>query len=546
MVVASGTPLLPLLTTVFTVSIVPRVVPWLFPSCNELTNSHFCGSQSVLEVFILCLAGYILAWKGIIDKRIQKALNRLNVFLFTPALLFSKVALFLSPKTLRELWIIPIFFVILTGISAIVAYILGTIFRLRKSQRNFAMACSMFMNSNSLPLALMQSLVVTVPGLKWDKNDNKDIMLGRALTYLVIFYTLGMIVRWSYGVRLLATKDDPISPLEQDEGSPLLSDTDDASETTANEDAGDCRARYGPRPASHLAPMPATAIYHSYPNSPTCHNAPLPPPTPSPMSSSEVNINGEGDAPFMRGYCGNPSSRLPSFYQRSRSIVAHGWRKFEEFMTVPLWASLASLLVACIQPLQHALNEHMQPIKGSLASAGGCSIPITLIVLGAYFYTPPEDRPESRRPSLTTMNSASSLFSNFQDMFKLKRTTRSSPYRSGSALSSSSQRLRRGETKAVVIAVVSRMIIVPILLLPLMALSTTYALHAVFSDPVFVVSTVLLIGSPPALTLVQITQAGSNDAFERLLSRTVFWSYCIVTPPTACIYVVVGVLLAKR
>ena len=57
------------------------------------------------------------------------------------------------------------------------------------------MAAAMFMNSNSLPIALMQSLVLTVPDLKWTRKDNEDIMLGRALTYLVLYQTLGMVVR---------------------------------------------------------------------------------------------------------------------------------------------------------------------------------------------------------------------------------------------------------------------------------------------------------------------------------------------------------------
>lgn len=56
------------------------------------------------------------------------------------------------------------------------------------------MAAAMFMNSNSLPIALMQSLVVTVPDLKWTSEDNVDTMLGRALTYLVLYQTLGMVV----------------------------------------------------------------------------------------------------------------------------------------------------------------------------------------------------------------------------------------------------------------------------------------------------------------------------------------------------------------
>ena len=56
------------------------------------------------------------------------------------------------------------------------------------------MAAAMFMNSNSLPIALMQSLVVTVDGLKWETDDTTGAMLGRAITYLVLYSTLGMVV----------------------------------------------------------------------------------------------------------------------------------------------------------------------------------------------------------------------------------------------------------------------------------------------------------------------------------------------------------------
>jgi auxin efflux carrier family protein len=50
------------------------------------------------------------------------------------------------------------------------------------------------MNSNSLPVALMQSLVMTVPSLQWGSDDDPSAMLGRALTYLVLYSSLGMIV----------------------------------------------------------------------------------------------------------------------------------------------------------------------------------------------------------------------------------------------------------------------------------------------------------------------------------------------------------------
>ena len=50
------------------------------------------------------------------------------------------------------------------------------------------------MNSNTLPIALMQSLVNTVSEMKWGPQDTDDEMLGRALTYLVLHSTLGMVV----------------------------------------------------------------------------------------------------------------------------------------------------------------------------------------------------------------------------------------------------------------------------------------------------------------------------------------------------------------
>ena len=45
----------------------------------------------------------------------------------------------------------------------------------------------MFMNSNSLPIALLQSLVVGgMASLKWDQDDTKEAMLGRGLTYMTL------------------------------------------------------------------------------------------------------------------------------------------------------------------------------------------------------------------------------------------------------------------------------------------------------------------------------------------------------------------------
>ncbi|KAG1788757.1 membrane transport protein-domain-containing protein [Suillus plorans] len=515
----------------------------------------FTVFQSILEVFLLCIAGYILAWRRIIDKPTQRVINHINISLFTPALLFSKVAFFLSPAKLKELWVIPIFFIVVTVFSALVARVLSRIFGLKKSHRNFAMAASMFMNSNSLPIALMQSLVITVGGLKWTPDDNTDAMLGRALTYLVLYSTLGMMLRWSYGVRLLASADTPPTPT-----SPHDNDQDSACKipTFIPEPVGHIHGQLRPHPLpSHLhlspsrvpqrssslshshSPHPArnTAIYHSFPNSPVREDAPLASDSVTPADSEDgIEDGAEVTSENFR------HRRHRTGLRHAWKSTKNAWRHINAFMTMPLWASLLSLVVACTPPLQSAL-EHMEPVKGALGAAGNCSIPLTLVVLGAYFYSEsPEDdmqnedltdyETDETRQDLGQNKSRTSLLSTLQEMLALKRVQQP-------------QLQTLGEGKTVFVAVLARMVIVPAVMLPVLAILAQLDIHDIFADPVFVVSNVLLIASPPALTLAQITQAASNDSFERLISRTVFWSYCVVTPPSTILVVVLGLLIAK-
>ncbi|KAG1861262.1 membrane transport protein-domain-containing protein [Suillus subluteus] len=523
--------------------------------------------QSILEVFLLCLAGYILAWCRIIDKPTQRVINHINISLFTPALLFSKVAFFLSPAKLKELWVIPIFFIAVTIFSALVASVLSKIFRLKKSHHNFAVAASMFMNSNSLPIALMQSLVISVQGLKWTPDDNTDAMLGRALTYLVLYSTLGMMLRWSYGVRLLSSADAPPTPTSPH--SPLLADvpcdaegaqypdntslSDGSTLSEHHEPAGHIYGQLRPHHSPshlHLSPSRAleqsslshsgsphsphpprnTAIYHSFPNSPVREHAPL-------VSDSKMGQKLQVQA-FGRRHHKRPHTGLRHVWKCTKN----GWRHVNAFMTMPLWASLLSLVVACTPPLQSAL-ERMEPVKGALGAAGNCSIPLTLVVLGAYFYSePPHDdmkngdlvdyETDGTRRDLGQNKSRTSLLSTLQEMLALKRTPQPQPQ-------------TQGEGKTVFVAIFARMVVVPAVMLPVLAILARFDVHDIFEDPVFVVSNVLLIASPPALTLAQITQAASNDSFERLISRTVFWSYCVVTPPSTILVVLLGLLIAK-
>ena len=496
-------------------------------------------------------------------------------------------------EKLLELWVIPIFFVIVTVLSMAVAFTLGWTFRIKRSQRSFAMAASMFMNSNSLPIALMQSLVVTVPALRWEAEDTKNSMLARALTYLVLYSTLGMVVRWSYGVRLLSQADpegvenssNPGEPIQSEDG--LEEQLSHSSDLSVNERVPEIiRVMRAPALLGVPRRKKTGNVFYSFPNTPTRSVFQLPGDTSTlqtPYGSDEEDEEDDDELPRARHVTEPTRSRLHSILRRTKRRIVQSAKALNEFMTVPLWAALASFVVACVTPLQEFLKHDVQPLKGALNNAGSCSIPLTLVVLGAYFYTPPpeEDEVMDRRRESTHSDSTLSFAGSIRNMLKLSNPSKGKR-RSTNPDSS------LGETKTVIIAIVSRMIITPALLMPLIILCAKYDWHEVFSEYVlrplslflrvlgpyshtFVIaqSSVYCIKRAsglvssrfdpcPGMTLpsihccrslqfswIQITQAASGDAFERLISKTIFWSYCVLTPPLTILYVVIGLKLTK-
>ncbi|KAH9989372.1 auxin efflux carrier [Russula compacta] len=456
---------------------------------------------SIIQVILLCIAGYILTLRGILNKSTQTQLNVINVNFFTPCLLFSKVAFSLSSDQFQKLWIIPLFFILISGVSLAVASLLGFLFRLNRPQRNFAMAAAMIMNSNSLPVALLQSLAVSVPGLKWGHGDTVDSIVGRALTYLLLCGTMGQFIRWSYGVHLLSKVVPPYEAAHTtglDNETSLPDEGIDHTEDMRHEDGrGEPGLDHAWRNASRRDHVP---ILQPVPFTLRVSRAPEPS---DPEATSAFN---PGVGPEYEDILVPAWSRPTTFVQRIVCTGGRIWRRATGFMKPPLWASVLSLVVALHQPLQHFLDWYLRPVRGAIAQAGDCSIPITLVVLGAYFHTP-TDKSELSRSNTP----------------EWQRVT---------------QRLgNRGEGRTVFVVILARMFIAPLLLLPLVVLGALRGSPGVFKDPVFILSQVLLLASPPALTLGQITQT-TSEALERLLSRTIFWSYCLVTPP-----VVVGCAL---
>ncbi|WVQ97745.1 hypothetical protein IAU59_004859 [Kwoniella sp. CBS 9459] len=545
--------------------------------------------ESIVEVFLLCFAGYVLAKAGVTDKATQRKLNVINVSLFTPALLFSKVAYSLTPAKLKEMWIIPLGFVVVTGLSAAVAWAFAKVFKLSKSQTAYAMCASMFQNSNSLPIALIQSLVIEVPGLKWGNDDTKDQMLGRALTYLVLYSTLGMMAD-DEQPDLEAPAPQPAEPIVRDhtvqspeaiETHPGARETDPFFTTARgishDQDEASGNLSSSLEPGSPTIPFTAGSAHSMHPPMAKRHSAAgnsILSRRESILSQRRRSINrtesgrefwGLPEAPKMqriileedssdeehedeeewgtltptslrRRAREPPTSKFNAFLRQVQTKASAVWNSVNAFMTVPMYAALLSIFIAMIPPLQGQMAR-LKPLEQAIKGAGQCSIPVTLVVLGAFFYTPPEQQSQ-HSIHLATVPEESESDHSIAGYIERK-------FRALAGAKKNKPKGYPGENKTVFVAVMSRMIIVPLLMLPILAIIAKYDLFEAAADPVFVLSAVLLVSSPPALTLAQITQAASGDAFERLISKTISWSYAVLTPPLTLVYVVIGLVFGR-
>lgn len=209
-------------------------------------------------------------------------------------------------------------------------------------------------------------------------------------------------------------------------------------------------------------------IFYSFPSTPFFPSVHLPPANEA-TSVFESDSDSDDDELRIPVWSRPP----PTFLQRVRRTARSVWKKVTNFLTPPLWASLISLAVALCRPVQHVLEVHLHPVQGAISHAGNCSIPLTLVVLGAYFYRPavkPKTSPSGARD-----RRKASFTSSVREIFRLK--AREEDGRPGS-----SHRTKNGEGRTIFVSILARMVVVPLIFLPLMAIGALRDRPPVFQE----------------------------------------------------------------
>ncbi|CAN3354392.1 hypothetical protein DICA3_B03664 [Diutina catenulata] len=336
----------------------------------ELWSIAFLTFQAVIQVVIICIAGFVCARTGLLNSKAQKIISQLNVDLFTPCLVFSKLAPSLSLQKMAEIAIIPVFYVVITAISYGCSQLSSTFLGLNEPETDFVTAMAVFGNSNSLPVSLTLSLAYTIPDLLWDElpNDTPDGVASRGILYLLIFQQLGQVLRWSWGYNKLM-KRRPLSEIYVDthvEPDSVLA-AQIAEELTRSSSATTITNERFPTERSPLL---------SY-------------------SSSDEEMVGElaiEDATTKVAAIEIATQRDPLYMRFIRGFLA--------WMNPPLWAMVVSVTVASVPFLQKAFFSQgtfiNNTVTKSIQQLGQVSIPLILIVLGSNL-SPSQDIPPPTR-----------------------------------------------------------------------------------------------------------------------------------------------------
>ncbi|KAL7795821.1 auxin efflux carrier [Trichoderma ceciliae] len=522
------------------------------PAPSHPSLSHLCllVFEAVLEVVCVSLPGYIVARLGQFDADKQKFLANLNVMLFTPCLIFTKLASQLNAEKLSDLAIIPAIFIAQTLVSWVVSILVAKGFRFNKRASNFVTAMGVFGNSNSLPISLVLSLSQTIKGLHWDRipGDNDDEVGARGILYLLIFQQLGQLVRWSWGYHvLLATKDK--YPEYQDEfveeGQYRYRDEDPSGQEPEilidgldgdTEDDGESNDSEGYIPAGRT-PL-ANTSRASLADSSVDNDADL-------LSFKKgtftmpgrklANTDLEDDilsfprirlqdeAEMEQGVSGRVKKTLNSLKERVVAAMSRQYQRLPqpaqttlsfihtsvtktvkfawEFMNPPLWAMLFAVVVASIPRLQQLFFEDGSFVKNSVTNAvqssGGVAVPLILVVLGA----------------------------------NLARNT----VAHDTPIDPEEEKIG---TKLLIASLLSRMVLPTLIMAPILAITAKYLPISILDDPIFIVVCFLLTGAPSALQLAQICQI--NNVYEQTMGRILFQSYVIWILPSTLFLVMMA------
>lgn len=449
-----------------------------------ILSSFVAAVQASLSVLLVISYGGIAAKLGLLDSSNGKAISKICVKMFLPALLFIQIGTELHLGSAHR-------YLIILGwafVCHLISFLIGIFAHLVFGLPDWVTAAIMFNNTTSYPLLLIQSLNETgILGNLIVGDDSTRAMIGRAKSYFLVFATVSSCLTFAVGPRLM----DAEHAHESDDDKTL--DEEDDHERGADErDVEDGASAWPPTEQTRLlSPQP-----HQQRRS---------------RHESVVNITFFPSKPKFTTVKRRPFY-IPHPHWADLSPRVQWWLLFfYDFLNAPLLGAVLGVIVGLIPPLHRAFFANTYNggiftawLTESWKNVGGLFVPLPLIVAGISLYT---------------------------------------SYQEGKQGNGSRTAIPKATTAFILVV---RFIVWPIFSIGVIyAIVQRSGRHGFLSsDPMLWFAMMLMPTGPPAMkliTMVQVSDAGVDD--ERRIAKILTISY-IISPVLAL--TVVGALRASQ
>ncbi|QEN09489.1 hypothetical protein EXM22_16425 [Oceanispirochaeta crateris] len=147
---------------------------------------------SLIQIFLLGSIGFILRRHAHWNKDVFSSISLLLVKVTLPAMFITRMSS-LNRSDLISGAFFPLYTFIVIGLSFLLSLFFARVFRIPKSSRKVYLALSSFGNAGYIPLALVDILMVTIPGFKeYFGSSLPYLYIGSfLLTYSPLLWSLG-------------------------------------------------------------------------------------------------------------------------------------------------------------------------------------------------------------------------------------------------------------------------------------------------------------------------------------------------------------------
>ncbi|KAK5652248.1 hypothetical protein OQA88_10745 [Cercophora sp. LCS_1] len=334
-----------------------------------LAESLLAAVQASLSVLLVIFYGGVAAWLGLLNHANTKAISKICVRMFLPALLVTKIGSELHLESASRYLLIFIWAVI----CHLVSFLIGVLGHLGLGMPDWVTVAIMFNNTTSYPLLLITALDETgiLKALIVTDESTRDA-IERAKSYFLVFATVSSCLTFAVGPRLIDSEHAPDDEDKEEEDDPLEAQTS----IDANEETGLLGGR-------------SSSVQFS-----------------SPFSSSENSFFPSNRRPSVYR---NPSianrraSVVPKTYWQSLSPRTKWWLLFvSDFFNAPLLGALIGAVIGLVPALHRAFFAHSEDggiftawLTASLKNIGGLFVPLPVVVAGVSLYTSMKQAKES-------------------------------------------------------------------------------------------------------------------------------------------------------